>query len=500
MKKILYIAALSTAIAFGSCKNYLEFEPEGAIPEKDFFVTGEQAFQSVTAMYSFIRSWDMMGGMHYLIMSEVASDNTIKGSSPGDGDWGKEYTSFSFPKTQVQINSFWRGFYRQINMSNIVLDNIPDMPDNLFDSNPTTAAALKTRYVAEARFFRGISYFYLVRAFGGVPLTETPVTKENPDNILPRNTLEECYEFITKDLQFAADNLPTAALPSDELGRATSWAAKAFLAKVYLYLKDWPKVETLTGEIIGSTLYDLFPNFQMLFTPMNKFCEESIFTILSTRVPGNGDISNCQYAEIQGVRGAAEGMPGGWGWMVPSDNLAAAFDAAGDPVRKQATIYYRGDAIQWTDGPTIDIIGGETVMDGVSLPRYSGKAYVLSSIPTAGGYGRDQSPRLMRYAEVLLMNAEACIYTGGDAATPLNDVRDRVGLGAIGAPTIQDIYNERRLELACEQDRFWDLVRTGQAPAVLGPQGFKTGKNELYPIPQEQVNNSAGALTQNPGW
>jgi hypothetical protein len=208
-------------------------------------------------------------------------------------------------------------------------------------------------------------------------------------------------------------------------------------------------------------------------------------------VSGEGDLSNSQFAETQAVRGQF-----GWGWFVPTDELAAAFDAAGDAVRKKVTILFRGDVTE--DG---DVIEGVDVMEGVDLPRYNGKAYVPTRIPRiTGPHGCDQNVRILRFADILLINAEAAIHTGGDAATPLNRVRARANLAPVSNPTLQDIWEERRLELAGEQDRYWDLLRTGQAATVLSKYGFQTGKHEWYPVPQSEVDLSGGQLEQNPGW
>jgi hypothetical protein len=179
-----------------------------------------------------------------------------------------------------------------------------------------------------------------------------------------------------------------------------------------------------------------------------------------------------------------------------NSDLAEAFDAAGDAVRKKVTILYRGDVTEDDDS----IVGIE-LMEGVTVPRYNGKVYVPSRIPRQiGPYGCDQNVRILRFAEILLIDAEAALHTGGDAATPLNRVRDRVGLDPITNPTFENIWAERRLELAGENDRFWDLIRTGKAASELSKYGFETEKHELYPIPQQEIDLSGGQLTQNPGW
>jgi hypothetical protein len=341
--------------------------------------------------------------------------------------------------------------------------------------------------IAEARFLRAFHYFYLVRAYGGVPIVAgVPVGPEGS----VRATEDGTWAFIIEDLKAAIPVLPST-VPPDEFGRATSWAAQGLLAKVYMYRENWSECKKLTDEIINSGQFDLYPDFYLLFRPEQEFCEESLFEIVAMEVAGNNVISNCQFAETQAVRGQW-----GWGWFAPSDELAAAFDAAGDTLRKKVTIHYLGDITE--DG---DEIKGVATMEGVSKPRYNGKSYVPSRIPhTSGPYGCDQNIRILRYAEILLINAEAAVHTGGDAATPLNKVRARANLDPISNPTLQNIWDERRLELAGENDRFWDLIRTGKAEQVLSKYGFVKGKDEHYPIPQSEVDLSGGKLEQNPGW
>ncbi|GBU08275.1 membrane protein [Bacteroidales bacterium] len=475
------IALLFSSSLFYSC-DFLDFEPEGSVPQEEFFSTKEQAAQAMTSMYGYLRGWNITG-FSYLFISELTSDNIIKGSSPGDGDWAKSYTRFTFAKSEGQINDYWTSRYTAINLSNQVIHNIPTM------STAEVPQELKDRYVAEAKFLRAFHYFYLTRAFGGVVIMETSVSDPASVGAKYRKTQEECYDFIEKDLLEAIAVLP-ANLPSAELGRANVWAAKGILAKVYLYQEKWAESKALTDDIINNGGFILYPNFYDIFRHEQEFCSESLFEVLATEVIGNSAISNSSFCDIQGVRGQY-----GWGWMVPSDNLATAFDAEGDVVRKKATIIYRGDIT-----PDGDTIKGVEVMDEVAIPRYSAKAYVAPKYSSVQGYGQDYNVRILRFAEILLMNAEAALYLGTDAATPLNMVRARVNLAPKSNPTITDIYTERRLELACEQDRFFDLVRTKQAATLLTPQGFKVDKNELFPIPENEIRKSGGTLIQNPGW
>ena len=476
MKKYIVLPII-ILVLLGSCENYLEFPPEGEIPQEQFFNSQDDAQQAVNAMYGYLRFWNI-SAFSYLILGSLPSDEILKGSSPGDGSWANDYDNFLHTKTQGQIKDFWTGRYEGINLSNQVISNIPDIEMN---------AGLKSRMIAEATFMRAFHYYYLVRAYGGVPLIkEVPAGPEG----LVRTSLEETWDFIESDLRAAIPDLPET-VPSNELGRATKWAAKGLLAKVLMYRQDWSECKSVSDDIINNGPFDLYPDFYQLYRPEQEFCQESLFEIVATQVPGEGGLSNSQFAETQAVRGQF-----GWGWFVPTDELADAFDAAGDTVRKKVTILFKGDVTD--DG---DLIEGIDVMEGVELPRYNGKVYVPTRIErVTGPYGCDQNVRILRFADILLINAEAAIYAGGDAANPLNRVRVRANLDPIGSPTIEDIWEERRLELAGEQDRYWDLLRTGQAASVLSNKGFQSGKHELYPIPQIEIDLSGDQLEQNPGW
>lgn len=475
MKK--YITYMIIAGLMTACSDYLDFPPEGEVPVEEFFKTQKDAAKAVNAMYGYLRSWNI-SAFNYLILGSLPSDEIQKGSSPGDGSWANDYVNFQFTKTQAEINSFWTSRYEGINLANQVLANVPGIE---------ISAGTKSRMLAEAKFIRAFHYYYLVRAFGGVPLIKQ--VPAGPEGLI-RTSAEETWEFIESDLREAIQDLPET-VPSTEYGRVTAWAAKGLLAKVLMYREDWQECKSVSDDIIANGPFALYPDFYQLFRPEQEFCSESLFEIVATQVAGEGDLSNSQFAETQAVRGQF-----GWGWFVPTDVLAKAFDAAGDQVRKEVTIHYYGDIT--SDGDTIQ---GVDVMEGVDLPRYNGKAYVPSRIPReTGPYGCDQNVRILRYADILLINAEAALHAGGDAAIPLNEVRARVGLDPIASPTIDDVWEERRLELAGEQDRYWDLLRTGRAATVLAGYGFQTGKHELYPIPQNEVDLSGGQLEQNPGW
>ncbi|MBW6490347.1 MAG: RagB/SusD family nutrient uptake outer membrane protein [Lentimicrobium sp.] len=468
-----------TALIFSSCKDYLDFPPENSIPAEGFFETAEHAEQSVNSIYAHLRSWPMVS-FAYIIMQEITSDNAVKGSAVGDASFINDYDNFTFTANQFVLKDYWAGRYTGINLANQSISNIPDITMN---------ESLKTRLIGEAKFLRALLYFDLVRAFGDVPTpTAVPVGPE----INFRTPEAQVYEQIESDLLDAISVLP-ATYDAANKGRATSGAAKGLLAKVYLYIERYGDASRLASEVVSSGIYSLENNFYNVFRVAAENGPESLFEIQAQQIDGNWGVSFSQHSEVQSVRGQW-----GWGFNIPTDDLAEAFDAAGDNVRKAATILYKGDVT-----PDGDVIAGVPSLDGISgIPRYNGKAYYPPAQQVYGPFGSGQNIRVLRYAEILLIQAEALIRDGNAsaAAAPLNAVRGRVQLPLISSPSLEDVLLERRLELAFEGDRFFDLVRTGKAATVLASKGFTSGKNELFAVPQELIDLSEGNLTQNPGY
>lgn len=470
----------------GCKKDFLDVPPQGQEPAEQFWQDAEDAAKAVNALYANLRSWPQVAFAPIAIES-LPSDDTEKGSDPSDAAFLNSFDNFTATSTQGQLQDFWSGQYQQINLANQVLGNVPGI-----NMDPS----LKARYLAEAKFMRAYAYFRLVRAFGGVPLRLSVPTNATEYN-LPRSTSEEVYAAIEQDLADAAAALPVSYPPS-EVGRITKGAALAMHAKVAMYQQKWQQVYDLTKQVMGLNVYSLFPNFAQMFRIPNENNQESIFEIQAAYVPGNCGISNSQYSEVQGVRGVPGG---GWGFNVPTEDLVSAFEP-GDP-RRDATIIFRGETTP----------EGETVPVTVPNPRYNQKSYVpFSQYPGECSSGAEQNIRVMRFAEVLLMHAEAANELGKpqEALEALNRVRARARGGNPDVlPDVtttnkdelrQKIWHERRVELALEFDRFFDLVRQGRAAQVLGPLGFVAGKNEVWPIPQNEIDLSAGVLTQNPGY
>jgi hypothetical protein len=469
-----------------SCqKSFLNVPLQNQQPAVAFFQNATDAGKAVNAMYANLREWTNIAFAPIAIES-MGSDDAEKGSSPNDASFFNNYDNFSVTAGDGQLLDFWHGQYQTINLANVVLDNVPGV---------NMDATLKARYLAEAKFIRAYSYFRLVRAFGDVPL-RLSVPKNSAEYNILRSPKADVYAAIEADLTGAATVLPQTYAAID-IGHATKGAALALHAKVSMYQKHWADVVTFTTQVIGMG-YTLYPNFEQLFRYNNKNNSESIFEVQCMLVPGNSAASNSQYSQVQGVRGSTGG---GWGFNVPTLDLANEFEA-NDP-RKSGTIIFRGTTTP--EGDAIPAIGDN--------PMYNMKSYVpFSQFVSGFNEGCMQNKIVLRYAEVLLMNAEASNELGNStqslASLELVRARARQGNNTILPKVIitdpaalrAAIYHERRVEMGMEFDRYFDVIRQGRALAVFGSKGWKANKNEVWPIPQNEIDLSAGLLTQNPGY
>lgn len=491
MKKIYSPLILIVFAFFAGCTEFLELSPQGQLTQEDFPTTPADALMATNASYSTLRSWHYHSGGFPIL--DIMSDDAHKGSNPNDAlNTVGPYNNFTHTPTQDGLDRWWAGLYQGIKRTNVVIEKVPAL---LMDQT------LKNRYIGEASFLRALYYFDLVRAWGGVPKITTTI----PPLKVPRASKEEIYDLIIQDLLFAVDKLPEKSQYSpNDLGRASKGAAKALLAKVYLFKGDFVNAEKYTLEVIGSNEYDLEPVFANANGKLGEHGVESVFEIGAMETEGT--VGN-QYANTQGVRGTPNR---GWGFNRPSVNLRNAFEA-NDP-RKDATIIDLGEVIDGIlilgDGSTPDFIYDEN-NNVIEIECYNQKVWIPgTSTNTQFGHNR----RLIRYADVLLMAAEALNENNKptQALIHLNRVRERAREGnnnILPDITVTDknqlrdiIMNERRFELALEGHRFWDVVRMGKGPQIFGPLGFVQGKHELLPIPQNEIDISQGTLTPNPNW
>ncbi|MEA4981592.1 MAG: RagB/SusD family nutrient uptake outer membrane protein [Paludibacter sp.] len=493
MKTKIIISILSIFLLL-SCEDFLNIRPEATVPSSGIdYTKSENIFLSVSAAYAKMRTYNTHS-FPYIGAFEITSDNADKGSSPEDNPTMKQLDDLSYDATNGLINELWTGYFDIVSAANYAIGQMPLFEDALM--NPE-AKAYTRECAGEAKFIRAYAYFNLTRLFGRVPVIDRTMTAEELASKQQEST-DSLYRFIEKDLLEAIGVLPES-YTKDWAGRVNRYTAMALKAKVHLYQNEWDSVASLTDKIIASGRYDLLPDFRSVFSIDEENSSESLFEIQSSTLgKSTGDETYLTYAYVQGPRGNAPGNMQGWGFCTPSTSLINFFTVRGETVRAKATFLYRG-----TKTPE-----GDSIKAACSNPVYNGKVYTPSkyNLWNYNGYGFDHNVRIIRYSDVLLMFAEAKLQgaavatvSGYDASSALNKVRERAKLLPIGAPSLQDVWDERRAELAMEQDRFFDLVRTGQAATVLAGKGYIHAKHQLFPIPaqQRQLNPN---LTQNPNY
>lgn len=494
--RFLRIFILTLVVFWGSCKDFLDELPQGNLTQEIFPTNENEVRLATNACYNALRGWFYHSGGYPIL--DIMSDDAYKGSNPTDqANNLNPFDDFTFTAGQDGLDRWWNALYQGVKYTNVVIEKAPAV---------SMDEGKKAKYLAQARFLRGLYYFDLVRTWGGVPL----VLDTNPSLTMARSSAEDVYKTIIQDLMYAIDHLPLRGeLAPLDFGRATKGAAQALLAKVYLYRKDFVNAEKYALDVIKSNQYALDPSFANTFSIKGQYNAESVFEMGAVEMEGTEN-GGSQYANTQGVRGTPNR---GWGFNRPSLDLMDNFEK--DDPRKEASIVFLNEVIDGIkilgDGSTPDITYANPPANTVikEIECYNQKVWIPGT-STSEQWGHNR--RLIRYADVLLIAAEALNENGksGEALGHLNAVRARAreGNNAILPDVTQTnkdvlrdlILRERRFELALEGHRFYDLVRTGKAASVLGPLGFKVGRHELMPIPQTEIDISQGAIRQNPGW
>jgi starch-binding outer membrane protein, SusD/RagB family len=489
------MAVIALTLLISACKKFLDRQPLGSAIEGD--VVQGAVEQQVFGLYSAVRDWGMTQ-LPYLMVHSVRSDDADKGSTVTDGaDAEAMYDNFQYAKDFWMLEPYWNDHFAFINLSN----NVIHIVDSL---KLTDAPSLVNK--AEARFFRAYAYFDLVRSFGSVPKIDFKVYRAEEAN-KPKASINEIYALIDADLEFAIATLPPEWEPKF-IGRATRGAANTLKAKADLFRQNWAGALARTEDVINSGKYELYTPYTRLFTEEAENSKESIFEIqnyLSSN--GTQEFSN-YFAQYQGVRGSGD-WDLGWGWNAPNALLVNSFET-GD-TRKDATILYSGQS---------DGIYGQTVPASPPLARlyWNKKVYTdpVRRQQTGNRFSTWLNMPVYRYADVLLMAAEAANEIGGSANTTkaltyLERVRARArgGNNSVLPPVtttdqalLRDaIRKERRSELGMENERFFDLVRWGTAQTVLTNAGKPyLPRNRYLPIPQSAIDRSGGVLIQNPDY
>ena len=513
---LLLVATLFLTIA--GCSKFLDRQPLTATLND--LNQGALESQSL-GLYNTLR-WAGFSTLPWIDFNSIRDDDAQKGSSTTDGaEINTEFETFKYTKDDWATDTYWNDHYTMINLCNKELY----WADSLKVSDPASV-----RNIGEAHFFRAYSFFELVKAYGQVPLINFYYTNAAA-GIKPKASIADLYAQIDADLSAASTMLPLnwqVAGTNRYPGRLTSGAANTLWAQTYLFRGQWAKVVSLCNTVIGSGQYALAPSFTDIWKDglngAGKNGVESIFE-MQCNIGANGTNNNStQWATSQNVRqgGATVDWNLGWGWNVPTQVLQNAWDST-DP-RKSMTILYSGKS----DGGAAQGGYGATLPPynpGASLdqPYWNKKVYSDPAMrqytgQINGSGGADWiNHRILRYADVILMLAEASneLGDGTTAAANLEKVRARARNGNSSVlPAIKfvsqaqmrtAIKNERRWEFAMEGYRFYDLVRWTpatdgiDAPNALGGLGY-TSKNALYPIPQPAINLSGGVLVQNPNY
>jgi tetratricopeptide (TPR) repeat protein len=497
--KILF-AAIAVLTLF-SCKKWVDYDPHDdfRVTEIDYLKTESDYRTMAVSTYTPLQWLNQA-----VPIGDIASDNAVAGGeNASDVLPLQQIDDYTHTGVNSQLTDIWVACYEGINRTNYLMQN---RLKNL--AGQTIDFAGKDAMYGEVAFNRAYYYFTLIRFFGDAPLfTDRRLTVEDSRK-LQKSPKALIYAQVEKDLSDAAAVLPAIQV---QKGRITKYAAQALLGKVYLYEGKFTQAAPLLESIITSNAFSLVPNFSDIFLSSGENGPESVFEIqYSNTSPyynwggvtrGQGNL-NVQQSGVRGISGTAA-MPysAGWSTDLPTQNLAAAY-TAGD-TRKAGTLF-DPEAYKIAN-PALNVTYQVAPYKNTGL--YNQK-YLPRKGETSGQIELNylNNFRTIRYAEVLLMAAEAFNRStapdDAKARTYLNLVRRRAfgdqlhDITTAGTALRQSIWDERRLELAMEGDRFFDLVRTGQAAAKI--QGFVTGKHEVFPIPQEEVTISG--LTQNPGY
>ncbi len=503
--KSICLTLLTLLILSTGCEKFLDTNRQGEYTTDNYpFPGGAGPYDT----YLFGASADLRAyDIHvfgFMLATSIRSDDADKGSDPLDG--GPDALSMdNFPvlPSNGLVNFMWVGYFNFIAKCNTALDQIAN------NTAIVATDAQKRKAEAEARFLRGYAYFNMVRFFGRVPLIDKVLATDQLN--VPQSTTAQLYAFIEEDLKFAALNLPVS-WDAKFIGRPTVGSANGILAKVYLTQQKWSLAMMTANLVMTSGQYDLTTPYNTIFGEAGENSKESVFEVQATASATEQTANGVQSAQFQGVR-----APGIWdlgfGFNVPNSNLQAAYEA-GDP-RFDRTFLRRS-----TGATTYTTVYGENTATTWANPAYNHKMYSNPSFRSRYGTnsGWWMNLRILRYADVVLMYAEAANELGGTANTTLalaalNSVRARArGGNAAVLPNVTTIIQanlrtaikrERRIELAMEYDRFFDLVRWGDSQSALSASGktnFSAFRDNLLPIPQTQIDLSNGVLTPNPGY
>lgn len=509
--KIKYknIALLTLAIFFSaSCSDdFIDIDPNGAIPEDNFYKDAKDAYRALIAAYDPL-GWTNLYIVKTASLNAASDDFYAGGGGPTDINGIQVWDKYTLDPVVGPQTEFWNRNYSGIFRSNILIEKLPEIEMD---------EGLKTRYMAEAKFLRAYYYFDLVRLFERIPLITAPIPITDIFSV-EQVDRPQVYAQIETDLLAAIPDLPNTVPIESEAARITRGAGIAQLGKVYLQQEKFSEAaaqfEQVNGDL-GSTSqfgYQLIDNFADLFKLENEFNAESIFEIShNSTSEGQWDCLSCTEGNPISIMVAPRGyvindeeaaptFVSGWSFNTVTPSLVNAFVQGSVYDPRYSTTIVNIDSLEQAGVVSYEHAHENT---GYFLAKFAGRTENKSDVDTAPfEINFPTNEYEIRLADTYLMEAEALVRGGGDANRAqdlLDAVRARVGLDPVPA-TFDNIMIERRLELAGEGHRWFDLVRTGRAAAALADRGYVEGKHDALPIPQSELEFDDTKLVQDPAY
>lgn len=457
MKKKFNITLLFGVLALVamSCKNqFLNQTPKDQVVTGNFYKTSQDLRMATAPLYNIV--WFDFNDKAAFCIGDAAAGNMIT----TDGGYN-QFITFSVTTGNDRLNEAWRSLYNVIGESNTLIMNVksnasPDIPQTDID-----------HAIAEARFMRGVAYFYLVRIWGAVPLITDNISLVK-DPVIPRNKVQDVYQFVINDLKYAADHLPA----SDDPGRVTKWSAEGYLAKVYLFKagldhqgmqenpEDLNEAKKYAGDVIHNSGLSLMNNFSDLFLSQDENSQESLFALqwVANQDWGTQNTRQAYFAAEPKITGVGDGWGGGTSASAYLVNLFSNNKA--DSIRQKATYMFYGDHY-----PNILKSNGGYTYTGT---RSAIKKYIIGTPADNNGkvgfMSTGINTYMMRLAEVYLIYSESLLgnqssTSNNEAIQYYNAVRQRAGLSSKSSITFEDIWNTKWKELAFEDEDWYELVR-----------------------------------------
>ncbi|WP_299628023.1 RagB/SusD family nutrient uptake outer membrane protein [uncultured Tenacibaculum sp.] len=484
---IVFTFILVVGVSFYGCSDdFLDDVNEFSIDSENFFNSEDDYYQALVGAYDLLQSTYVNA-----MLGEIASDNSLCGGESATDVIGfQQIDDMIHTEVNSNLRDIWNWMFAGVNRANYILE-FKDKTD--FQG--------KEIIIAEARFLRAYYHFELVKWFGGIPLKGDARFNVGDEKTIPRSTPAEVYASIEADLQFAIANL---SYTSPQVGRANRGSAQALLGKAYLYQDKFAEATNVLEDLINNGPFNLVTDYSIIFESNGENGVESVFEVQYTDVEGAGfGCLQCSEGNVavgfNGIRNYnGPTYDSGFSFNIPVQEVYDAFDA--DDNRRDVAIL---DINAWAAST------GATFSEGFEHTGYYNRKYIARKGDLNTGDANLTNPnnyRAIRFADVLLMAAEALNRGGisdGRAQEYVNRVRRRAfgdmnhDINATGSTLTQAIYDERRLEFVGEGHRFFDLVRTGNGNLI---NGFTPNKNELFPIPIEEIQFSNGNWSQNPGY